>query len=242
MTPAPPKKPRASAVIVAAGGSARMGTTLARKPLLDLGDRPILEHACAAFQASERTVELIVVAHPEDADTIRQWVAEREAFAKVLGVVDGGGERAESVRLGVKWCSFDVDVICVHDAARPLVEPAGIDATIDCAAARGAAILALPVRDTLKSSPDGRVVDRTVDRNGLWAAQTPQAFQAGPFREMLARAEEDSFSPPDDASLWERYEGPVAIVEGSPDNLKVTTPADLELARAVLASRMRASG
>lgn len=239
MTPEP-RDPTAAAVIVAAGSSTRMGAEGAHKPLLPLRGRPVLEHACAAFDAAATVGEVIVVAHPDDLSTIERWCSERPAFAKVRAVVAGGSERADSVRRGVRWCGFQVDVICVHDAARPLVQPARIDAVVRRAAETGAALLAHPVRDTLKRSADGVFAQSTIDRDGLFAAETPQAFAARAFRELLARAERESFSPTDDAALWERYLGPVALVEGELANLKLTTPADLALADAILEARAEA--
>jgi len=230
------RHPTAAAVIVAAGSSTRMGSG-ERKPLLLLRGRPVLEHACAAFDAAATVSEIIVVAHPDDLATIERWCAERPAFDKVRAVVAGGAERAESVRRGVRWCAFGPAVICVHDAARPLVQAARIDAVVRRAAEAGAALLAHPVRDTLKRSTDGAFAESTVERAGLFAAETPQAFAARPFRELLARAEREAFSPTDDAALWERYRGPVALVEGELANLKLTAPGDLFLAEAILGAR-----
>jgi 2-C-methyl-D-erythritol 4-phosphate cytidylyltransferase len=234
------RHPTAAAVIVAAGSSTRMGAGGARKPLMPLRGRPVLEHACSAFDAALTVSEIIVVAHPDDLPTIERWCAERAAFDKVKAVVAGGAERSDSVRRGARWCAFEVDVICVHDAARPLVQPARIDAVVRRAAETGAALLAHPVRDTLKRSADGVFAEATVDRAGLFAAETPQAFAARPFRELLARAEREAFSPTDDAALWERYTGPVALVEGELANLKLTTPEDLALADAILVARAEA--
>lgn len=229
--------PSAACVVVAAGDSTRMGSAPARKPFLELDGRPLVEHTCAALDAAVHVVEIILVAHPGDVEQLERWCAERPAFDKVRGVVRGGATRADSVRLGTRWCSFGLDVICVHDAARPLVRPGAIDAAIQRAALDGGALLALPVRDTIKASPGNGTVDRTVDRSTLLAAQTPQAFAAREFRDLLARAEAEDFRPTDDAALWERYVGPVSVVDGDPSNFKITTPEDLDLARAVLAAR-----
>lgn len=214
-----------------------MGATPKRKPLLALGGVPVLEVTCAAFAAAATVAEVLIVAHPSDVEAIERLCAERPALDKVRGVVTGGAERADSVRCGVRWCGFGVDVICVHDAARPLVRPDQIDATVRRAADEGAALLGVPVRDTVKGTGDGRFAERTLDRSSLWAAQTPQAFAARAFREVLEESRRDGYSPTDDAALWERYRGPVALVEGDLSNFKITTPADLALAEAVLASR-----
>jgi 2-C-methyl-D-erythritol 4-phosphate cytidylyltransferase len=206
-----------------------------QKPFLDLGPGTVLEMACRAFDAAPHVVELVIVARAEDVERIERWCAERAAFAKVRAVVPGGRTRAESVRAGVRWCGFGVELIAVHDAARPLVAPAAIERVLAAAARHGAALLGLPVRDTLKRAIAGPAAKETLSRDGLWAAQTPQAFSARRFRAALARARDDGFEPTDDAAVWERYVGPVALVEGSSRNLKITTPDDLHLARALAA-------
>jgi 2-C-methyl-D-erythritol 4-phosphate cytidylyltransferase len=214
-----------------------MGAGRVRKPFLVCAGKPVLEHACAAFDAAASVREVILVVHPEDVETAERWCAERAAFAKVRAVVVGGAERADSVRRGVRWCAFDLAIVCVHDAARPLVRPECIDAVVERARQSGAALLAQPVKDTLKRSADGRFAAETVAREGLWAAQTPQAFEQRALRELLEQAAADGFAPTDDAALWERYRGPVALVPGEPSNLKLTTPGDLELAAALFATR-----
>lgn len=242
----------ASAVIVAAGSSRRLregGGPEHHKPLVELEGLPILEHVLAAFDAARTVVEVILVAHPDDVAQLERWSAERPAFAKVRAIPEGGPTRTDSVRLGAFWCSFDVDVICVHDAARPLVAPELVDAAVERAHAEGAALVAVPVRDTIKVAREddaaGEPFPRaasTLDRATLWAAQTPQAFRARRFRELLRRAEAEGLDATDDAALWERWVGPVPIVPGDPANLKVTTAADLVLAAALLRERARSSG
>ncbi len=235
---------RAAVVLVAAGRSTRMaagdgtlGGPRLRKPRLLVNGRPILELSCELFDGLDEVTELIIVAHDEDVDTFRQWASERPALSKVRAIVPGGSERADSVRKGVFWCGFDVDVIAVHDAARPLCQPDVVREALQVAWDRGAALVAAPVHDTIKESDDGSTATRTLDRSKLWAAQTPQVFRAGRLRELVARAEADDYSPTDDAALWERYEGPVPLVPSDRSNLKVTTPVDLEIAAAILRGR-----
>jgi len=235
--------PSAAAVIVAAGNSTRMaaGGVTQRKPWLELDGHSILEHTLCAFDAASLVKEIILVTHPDDVANVKQLAAENSAFAKVRGVVEGGAERADSVRRGVFWCGFEVGVIAVHDAARPLIEPATIDACVRAAAQDGAALVALAVRDTIKQRADGEPVriGSTLDRSKLFAAQTPQAFLAKRFRELVARAEEEGLCPTDDSALWEHYEGPVTVIPGSPSNLKITSTEDLELAATMLSNRQR---
>jgi len=240
------RSPSAAAVIVAAGNSTRMaaGGVTSRKPWLELGGISILERTLGAFDAARLVSEVILVTHADDVEVVKRLAAENPAFRKVRGVVEGGAERADSVRLGVFWCGFDVDVIAVHDAARPLIQPETIDDAVRLADADGAALVALAVRDTIKLKADAETepshVASTLDRSKLFAAQTPQVFRAAKFRELVARAEQDKLSPTDDSALWEHYEGPVAVVPGSPTNLKITSTEDLELAATMLANRERA--
>ncbi len=235
------RAPQTSAILVAAGQSTRMttrtGATGPRKPFLELAGITLLEHAVLAFDALVEVVELVLVVHPDDIARTEALRRSSRALAKVRTIVPGGAERTESVRFGVLAASADVGLFAIHDAARPLVSSAAIRRTLEAAERHGAAALALPVSDTVKRSSDGSRAERTEDRSQLWLAQTPQAFEVPRFLECLSRAERDAFRPTDDAALWERYIGPVALVRGEVANLKITSPEDLELARAVLAAR-----
>ncbi|MFT5292187.1 MAG: 2-C-methyl-D-erythritol 4-phosphate cytidylyltransferase [Planctomycetota bacterium] len=231
--------PSARVVLVAAGSSTRMrqgGKSALRKPWLDLCGQPVLEVTAEAISSAPEVQELVIVIHPDDIERLRTHAAGKSAFAKLVAIVPGGKERADSVRLGARASNTTVDVIAVHDAARPLVEPATVSAAIQLAHVSGAALVAVPVTDTIKESSDGKHVSATLDRSLLWSAQTPQCFRATRFLELLDRAELEGFRPTDDSALWERWVGPVPLVEGSPRNRKITTPADLELARALLCS------
>ena len=227
-----------SAVLLAAGRSTRMGGETP-KVLLPLGGESVLRRSAAALLASEVVSELVVVGGAGTLDRLRDDLGP---LGSQLGaLVEGGAERTDSVRAGVASASKDADVILIHDAARPLVRPERVTEVARTAFDRGAAILAVPVRDTSKTSRDGREVSGTLDRSILWSAQTPQAFDAERLRRVLRRAERDQFTPTDDAGLFERYEGAVVLVEGDEDNLKITTPGDLALGEALLASRKERS-
>ena len=227
----------AAAVLVAAGSSTRMGAGGERKPFLPLGGATVLELSCAAFAAVGSVAEMVVVGHPDDVERLRELARRSPAMERVRAVVAGGATRSDSVRAGVAAVSDGAAVIAVHDAARPLVRPAVIERAIATARVEGAAVVAVPVRDTIKRSTSGLCAEETLDRATLWAAQTPQAFRAPLLRELLARAASEGFSPTDDAALHERYKGPVPIVEGEETNLKLTTPTDLWIARALLEHR-----
>ncbi len=234
-----PKPPTAAAVLVAAGESTRMRSSSGgvRKPLMRLAGRALVEHACAAFDAAPSVGALVIVAHRDDVETLERLARTSPAMRRVIRVVAGGAQRTDSVRAGVEAAPAHFDVVLVHDAARPLITPAVIESAVALAAREGAALVAAPVSDTLKRSSDGLRAEATLEREHVWAAQTPQAFRASLLRELLARAQRESFTPTDDAALYERYVGPIPLVRGERSNLKVTVPEDLVIAEAILAQR-----
>jgi 2-C-methyl-D-erythritol 4-phosphate cytidylyltransferase len=204
------------AIVVAAGKGTRFG---APKQFADLGGRPLVSWS---LETARKVCAGVVLVLPADAAS-SDWPVER--------VVPGGATRSESVRAGLAAVPDDADIIAVHDAARPLARPE-LWAAVLGAVASGAdgAVPASPVSDTVKEiSPDGRLV--TLDRSRLVAVQTPQAFRAGALR----RAHRALIDATDDAALVEAAGGRVVLVEGPPDNLKVTRPADLVVAAALAA-------
>lgn len=207
--------PRVWAIVVAAGWGERFGGP---KQFAELGGARLVDHAVATAAA---TCDAVVLVVPD----ATEWRG-----AKVAAVVVGGATRAESVRAGLTAIPLDVDVVVVHDAARPLATIDMFRAVID--AVRGGADGAVPglaVTDTLKRVDDVRVT-ATVDRMGLVAVQTPQAFEPN----ILRAAHATSSDATDDASLVEEIGGNVVVVPGDPRNLKVTGPADLMIAAALL--------
>lgn len=219
---------RIVAIVVAGGSSRRMHG--ADKLLAPLGGRPLIAYSIAAFAAHPAIDDLIVVASEANLETIRQVTDASEATN--VTVVLGGRRRRDSVHNGLQ-AAGDCDYVVVHDAARPLVDAAMIDEALDGAREVGAALCAVPVSDTVKrADPLGRV-SSTVTREGLWLAQTPQAFRTS----LLLRAHESiDIDVTDDAALIELIGEPVKLVMGSTRNIKVTLPEDLALVRALLAA------
>lgn len=206
------------------------------KAFLEIGGLTLLELAAAAFEKSERVGAIAAVVPESELQTARRLLTR---LPKLIAVAVGGIRRQDSVLEGLKCAPDGFDgVVLVHDAARPLVETALIDAVIDAAEAHGAAIPVLPVVDTIKRVADGRVT-ATIDRSELGAAQTPQGF----LFPLLVRAYEAAFRDrvtlTDEAMAVERLGEPVAAVAGSPRNRKLTTPEDLDWAREQLASPTR---
>jgi 2-C-methyl-D-erythritol 4-phosphate cytidylyltransferase len=222
-------------LIPAAGTGRRMGAE-GNKQYLELGGRPILAHTLARLAALAPVEALHIIVPDEERRFCQEEVVTRFALAKVRGVVAGGAERQDSVRNGLAACgAADDDIVLIHDGVRPFFPAAQIAPLLAAAAAEGAALLAIPAQDTIKEVSGERVV-RTLDRSRLWQVQTPQAFRFAVIRAAHERAYQAGYAGTDDATLVEWCGGAVAVVPGSPFNLKLTTPADLALARALLAA------
>lgn len=235
MSDVPTDCPRTSALIVAAGRSKRMGSdTPVRKPFLRLGGRTVIEHACSAFDVVGAVNEIVLVGHADDLDLLRELASTSPSMRKVRAIVPGGELRTDSVRAGLDACARDAVLVAVHDAARPLLTRAVVERALDVAARGGAALVAVPVVDTIKSTRDGLRAETTLDRSALWAAQTPQVFRRALLGELLDLAARDDFRPTDEAALHERYIGPIPIALGSSVNGKLTTPEDIALFEAIL--------
>ena len=212
------------ALIAAAGSGERLGIDRP-KAFAALGGRPLLAESLDRLDRCE-LVDAIVVAAPPDWEEPSILLAEELAASKVVACVTGGATRAESVRAALAEVPEEALVVLVHDAARPLVDVAVIERLlVPLSEGFDGAVPVLAVADTLKSVRDGAIVE-TLNREGLVAAQTPQAFLAEPLRRAFAG---DLSGATDCASLVERAGGRVAAIEGDPRLLKVTTPADLAL-------------
>ncbi len=225
---------RAGLVIVAAGAGQRLGAGRP-KALVPLGGRPLVEHALARLAALPWLDPLVVVGPAAQRAELAALLA-RQPRAVLL--VDGGDRRQDSVLAGVRAVPADRDCVLVHDAARPFV-PIEPLAELAAAARRlGAALLAVPVPDTLKQAraDDPGLCAGTVPRERLRAAQTPQAFRRALLVELLERADREGRSVTDEAALFEAAGLSVGFVEGSARNFKITTAQDLDLAEALLAA------
>ena len=220
--------PRATAVIVAAGSGTRFGGD---KLQMLLGGQPVLLHSLLAFERAELVDEIVLVARP---DRVEETKARCESFGlkKLACVVPGGATRTDSCYAGILNASGRSKLIAIHDGARPLVTPALVDAVLWDAYRHGAAIPAIPVRDTVKLAKD-RIVTETPDRSRMFAAQTPQCFQRDVICAALLSAIQSGAELTDDASAVERLGGAVWLSEGSEENVKITTPLDLALAEII---------
>lgn len=221
------------AVIVAAGTGTRFGGDIP-KQFMRIGGVPILSRSISRFEECAAVDGIVVVVSPDRLSEAGSLVSGG-AFSKVFAVVEGGASRAESVRNGFEAaCQRPCDVVMVHDAARPFVTSADIEATASAALRDGAACLVAPVTDTIKEVDFGKVV-RTIDRNTLRRAVTPQAFRPDILKQAMLSADLDA-SVTDESMLVERAGFNVTAVEGSPANIKITHPEDIILAEALLAN------
>lgn len=225
-------RPLCGAVIVAAGSSTRMGED---KILYPLAEEPVIVHTIRALELSHLISEIVVVTRQDLIVPLAQ-LCKDYGFSKVSKVVAGGETRLHSVRLGTLELTGDPELIAIHDGARPFVTPEVIEAVVLQAKACGAAAPAVPLNDTIKVVRDG-LVERTMDRSVLRAVQTPQVFAEALIRAALQKALDDNALITDDCSAVERLGMKVALTEGDPANIKLTTPADLDLARGILEGR-----
>jgi 2-C-methyl-D-erythritol 4-phosphate cytidylyltransferase/2-C-methyl-D-erythritol 2,4-cyclodiphosphate synthase len=231
MTPLPPPE-RVAAVVVAAGRGERLGAP--EKVLLPLAGRAMLAWSLRALERAETIGPVVVVAGSHTLDAVGHLVRD-EGFTKVQAIVAGGERRQDSVGAGLAALPEGVEIVVIHDGARPLAEPELFDRCAAAAAESGAAIAATPVSDTLKRVTKEGAITRTVDRGGLWAAQTPQAFRLALLRR--AKAANPGETVTDEAGLCEAAGVPVSVVPASPANLKVTRAEDIPVADALLQAR-----
>ena len=225
-------------IVAAAGDSRRMGLPDGEsKQFMLLGGEPILSHSVRRLITMDCVDGIVVVLHPSH--TVR-FANELMAFddAKPMLIAEGGATRPDSVRAGLLEVPDSASVIAVHDGARPLFARHVFERCVEALHGADGAVPGVEVSDTLKRAGSAGDVEGTVDRAGLWSAQTPQVFRAAALRDVYARA--DLNGATDDAMLLERAGYSVSLVPSTPANVKITTPADLPLAAALLAWEVEA--
>jgi 2-C-methyl-D-erythritol 4-phosphate cytidylyltransferase len=222
-----------SAIIVAAGSGIRLGVG-EPKAFVKLHGRAMLHYSLATLTKVPSIAEVVIAIPPGMERRTRAEVA-RAGLEVPVKITPGGNARQDSVRVALALTSAEAEVIIIHDAARPFADAALFSRCLEVAAARGAAIAAIPVSDTLKRVADG-AIHATVKRAGLYQAQTPQAFQRRLLVAAHERATREHVIATDDADLVEQIGGTVEIVEASALNMKITTKADLTIAEAIAAS------
>ena len=228
------KRPHCAALVAAAGSSSRMGGV--NKLMEELEGMPVLARTLTALERAELVDEIIIATREEEIVTISE-LCRTYGITKCTKVVRGGESRVHSVMRAAVEASPKTGFLAVQDGARPLVTPELIDRVIREAHRCNAAAPAIPVKDTVKTVKDGEVVDATLDRSLLRAIQTPQVFSADLLKAALQNALEKDLPITDDCSAVEELGKMVYLVEGDEENLKITTPTDLILARALLRAR-----
>lgn len=223
--------PECAAVLVGGGSGSRFGGD---KLSITVADRPVLAWTLLAFEAAPLINSIVLVA-PAGREEDFRAIARDAGISKLAEVVTGGSHRKESVLNGLRALPPSIELVAIHDAARPLVAPSLITRCLEVATETGASAAAVPVSDTLHQADQSGYAAKTVDRSGLWAMQTPQVFRVEPITKLLGQ--QTFGKPTDEVSVALAAGWRIPFVENREPNLKITWPADLALAEAVLRSR-----
>lgn len=204
------------------------------KPYIILGDKPILAHTLIALNGSSFISEIIIIVNPKYIRYCPDKIVKRYGLNKVRNVVEGGKTRLLSVYNGLKEVSSDSDLVLIHDGVRPFIDSKIISRVIKEASMSGAAVTAVPERSTVKEVLKDRVIHSTLKRELLWEVQTPQVFRRKLILSAYERAKKSGIDATDDAALVEPMGEKVKVVMGSYNNIKITTPEDIIIAKAIL--------
>ncbi|SDL27102.1 2-C-methyl-D-erythritol 4-phosphate cytidylyltransferase [Natronincola ferrireducens] len=221
------------AIVVAAGKGKRMGNDFNKQYIL-LKNKPIIAHTLEVFEKSNVIDEVILVVGKEEIDFNQEKIIKRYGFQKISKVIAGGRERQDSVYQGLVEVPKDCDIVVIHDGARPFVKEAMLINSIKTAEVKGAAVIGVPVKDTIKKVKDTLEVMETPERKYLWSIQTPQVFRYELIRKAYEAVIGGDILVTDDAMAVEMLGHPVKIVEGSYENIKITTPEDLIMGERIL--------
>ena len=224
---------RVCVLIPAAGKGSRMAHSV-KKPYLKLARKPILAHTIQRFEENSAVDAIFVIVDHADFGECHATVLHPYPFTKVRELVEGGETRQMSVYNAVRALPADVDFVIVHDGVRPFVTDEIIFACLTAADECGAAVAAVPVKDTIKVASEDNFIVETPVRDQLWAVQTPQVFRKSLLEEAHQAARARQLTATDDASLVEQFGFPVKLVRGSYANLKITTPIDLRVAELLI--------
>ncbi|RMF62234.1 MAG: 2-C-methyl-D-erythritol 4-phosphate cytidylyltransferase [Calditrichaeota bacterium] len=224
-----------SAIIVAAGCGSRIGGELP-KQYQNVCGKPLLFYALQKFEACPLIHDVVLSVAEAFLSYAANEIVDRFGFSKVKKIIAGGEKRQDSVYAGLNALEPGTKMVAIHDAARPFVSVEKIEEVIKAGQQHGAAILAIPAKDTIKTSRGG-FVGKTPERDALWLVQTPQVFEYDLIRRAYEEAYKYGIYQTDDSALVERTGHPVKIVEGEPENLKITVPFDLKLAEMLLRAR-----
>ena len=226
-----------NSVIIAASGTGKRMKSAVAKQYLELKGRTVLSYTVEVFEKSESINEIVIVCGENDIAFVKKEIVEKYDLGKVKAVVAGGKERQDSVYNGLKAVSPDCDIVLIHDGVRPFVENKHIKPLINAAYEYGGCVLGVRVKDTVKVCDENGIVTDTPSRDALWAAQTPQCFKYDVIMKAYEKAFEDNYYGTDDSMLAERTGVKIKMVEGSYNNIKLTTPEDIDLGEKILEKR-----
>jgi len=235
-TPPKDKKGSVTVIIAAAGSGTRLGGI--SKPLMPILGKCAIEYSLEVFSNTENVTRIVISTKKEDIPKYREIVKKR-GFSKVVGIIEGGSTRQESVAKAFRYAFGEMitEFVAIHDAARPLITQDAVQKAIADAKKYGAAVCAALCPDTVKRAGKSFFVTESVSREGLYLIQTPQIFSYEIYSASLAVAERDGFEATDDSSLVENALFKIKITETSRDNIKLTYPGDVLIAEAIMKSR-----
>jgi len=219
--------------IVAAGGSGKRFGEGKPKQYHDLGTRPVITYCLNLFEQSEIIDEVVLVVSEDHLVYASREIIDKYGYRKIKKITAGGESRRQSVFAGLSACPTGIDLAIIHDAVRPFLAKDLLYEVMEKANETGAAILAVPARESVKLIK-GKVIEKTLLRDTVWIAQTPQVFRFDSILDAHKRAEAAENEATDDSQLYEQYIGEVSIVRGSYNNIKITTRGDLVLAEEIL--------
>ena len=221
-----------SVVIVSAGRGSRMKADI-NKQFLKLQNKEVIAHTIDKFYNNENIGEIIVVVREDEAEFFKINIIEKYGY-KNIKIAFGGSERQDSVYNGLKMVDENCKIVLIHDGARPFVNNETIDSAIESAKENKCVIVGVPVKDTIKVIDENNNVCDTPDRSTLWSIQTPQVFDYSLIMKAHEKAREDNYYGTDDSILMEYFGQKVKVVEGSYNNIKITTPEDLKIGEEIL--------
>lgn len=233
------EKKRCTAVVMAAGRGRRMGTKIQKQYLL-LAGKPVLYYSLKVFQESRIIDDICLVTGSGDEEYCREQIVEKYGIEKVSRIICGGTERYHSVWNALSIID-DAGYVFIHDGARPFVDEAMIERTYEAVQNCGACVVGMPVKDTIKIADDNQNVVETPERSRIWMIQTPQVFEMALVKEAYARLiDSKETAVTDDAMVVEKMSGhPIKIVQGAYENIKITTPEDLEIGELFAHKRLK---
>lgn len=225
---------KSTAIVLAAGQGKRMNSKVQKQFLLIKG-KPVLYYSLFCFQNSREIEEIIVVTGKESINFCKQEIIEAYGFSKVKAVIPGGKERYDSVYAGLCACE-DSDYVFIHDGARPFLSNDMIRRGKEAVLDYGACVIGMPSKDTIKIADENGMVESTPSRNKVWNIQTPQIFSYTAIREAHEKARQQNMADiTDDAMVLERFGNmKIKLVEGSYENIKITTPEDIVVAEKIM--------